>query len=151
MPGAKPYRSNDTDLAATAHDLRLVLGRLKRKLREQAPMGDLSRSQAAVLGHLERDGPATVTALAKLEGVRPQSMGATVAALEVAGFVVGLPDPEDGRQTILSLTKACRDWIEMHRAAREDWLLQAMERELDPAEQRELAGSVRLLKRIVDA
>lgn len=145
----KPSRA-DARLAATAHELRLVLGQLKRKLREQAPAGDLSWSQISVLGHLERDGPQTVTALAKAEGVRPQSMGATVAALEAAGFVIGAPDPDDGRQTILSLTEACRTWIARHRAAREDWLLQAIGATLSAAEQDELARAVRLLKRLVE-
>ena len=137
-------------LAATAHELRLVLGQLKRRLREQAPTGDLSWSQMSVLGHIERDGPATVTTLARAEGVRPQSMGATVAALEAAGLVQGAPDPTDGRQTILSLTDACRTWIAAHRAAREDWLLRAIGEKLAPAEQRELARAVRLLTRLVD-
>lgn len=140
---------DDADLAGAAHELRLVLGRLKRKLREEAPVGDLSWSQVAVLGHLERGGPATATALARLEGVRPQSMGATVAALEAAGMVVGAPDPSDGRRTILSLTDACRDWIETHRARREDWLLDAMRRKLSDAEQRRLADAVALIGRLV--
>ena len=39
------------------------------------------------------EGPATVTSLARAEGVRPQSMGATVAALQEAGLVGGAPDP----------------------------------------------------------
>ena len=137
-------------LAATAHELRLVLGQLKRRLREQAPTGDLSWSQMSVLGHIERDGPATVTTLARAEGVRPQSMGATVAALEAAGFVDGAPDPTDGRQTILSLTATCRTWIEGHRAAREDWLLRAIGEKLAPGEQQELARAIQLLKRLVD-
>jgi len=140
---------SDSQLLAVAHELRLVLGQLKRTLREQAPVGDLSWSQVSVLGHLERDGPATVTTLAKAEGVRPQSMGATVAALEAAGLIAGAPDPKDGRQTILSLTDACRTWIAAHRAAREDWLLQAARRKLTPDEQRELARAVQLLRRLI--
>ena len=40
--------------------------------------------------------------------MRPQSMGPLIAALEAAGLVSGAPDPKDGRQTMLSLTEACR-------------------------------------------
>ena len=45
---------------------------------------------------LEKDGPATASSLARAEGMRPQSMGAVVAALESAGLMRGAPDPTDG-------------------------------------------------------
>jgi DNA-binding MarR family transcriptional regulator len=133
-----------------AAELRVVLGQLKRRLRAQANKGDLSLSQLAVLGTLDREGPATVTTLARAEGVRPQSMGATVAALQEAGLVGGAPDPADGRQVMLSLTEAARSWLKVSRAAREDWLSQAIRSHLTSAEQQELASAVRLLRRIVD-
>ncbi len=137
-----------TDALALAHDLRVVIGRLKRRLREQAYLGDLTWSQVAVLGHLDREGPATVTALARAEGMRPQSMGATVAVLEAAGLISGAPDPKDGRQTLLSLTPACRDLIAAGRAAREDWLLRAIQTTLSAEDIKQLAGAVALLKRL---
>jgi DNA-binding MarR family transcriptional regulator len=136
---------------ALASELRILTGRFKRRLREQSSPGDLTWSQVAVLGHLERDGPATVTGLARAEGVRPQSMGATVAVLETARLISGTPDPADGRRTIYSLTPACRDWIERSRAAREDWLFRAIRAKLAPAEQKLLASAVELLKRLVDS
>jgi DNA-binding MarR family transcriptional regulator len=133
-----------------AHELRVVLGQLTRRLRAQAGKGDLSLSQLAVLGMLDREGTATVTALARAEGVRSQSMGATVAALQEAGLVDGAADPADGRQVMLSLTDAARDLIKANRAAREDWLSQAIRSHLTSAEQQELAAAVDLLRRIVD-
>jgi DNA-binding MarR family transcriptional regulator len=136
--------------ANMASELRVVLGKLKRRLREHANKGDLSLSQLAVLGYLDREGPATVTTLARAEGVRPQSMGASVAALEESGLVVGRPDPVDGRQTMLSLTAAAREWIKASRAAREDWLSQAIRSHLSSAEQEQLARAAPLLRKIVD-
>jgi DNA-binding MarR family transcriptional regulator len=136
---------------AVAGELRVVLGKLKRRLREEANSGDFTLPQMSVLSRLEREGPATVTTLARAEGVRPQSMGATVSALEVAGFVSGAPDPTDGRQTILSLTTACREWIKASRAAREDWLFRAIRTKLTPEEQEQLALTVELLNRLVDS
>jgi DNA-binding MarR family transcriptional regulator len=133
-----------------AHELRVVLGQLTRRLRAQANKGDLSLSQLAVLGTLDREGTATVTALARAEGVRSQSMGATVAALQEAGLVDGAPDPADGRQVMLSLTEGARGFIKASRAAREDWLSQAIRSHLTSAEQQELGSAVRLLRRIVD-
>lgn len=136
---------------ALAAELRVLLGALKRRLRAHASPGDLSLSQLAVLGRLERDGPATVTTLARAEGVRPQSMGATTASLEAAGMIIGAPDPGDGRQTLLSVTPECRTWILANRAAREDWLFHAIRGQLSAREQETLGEAVALLKRIVDA
>ena len=144
-PGTGP-----TNAARLAAELHALVGKLKRKLREQASAGDLTPSQSAVLRHLGRDGPTTVTALAKAEGVRPQSMGATVAGLEALGLVKGAPDAKDGRQTILSLTPSCREMMRSGRAARQDWLLRAIKSKLSAEEQAELAFSLRLLSRIVD-
>jgi DNA-binding MarR family transcriptional regulator len=135
---------------ALATEIHAISGKLKRRLREQASAGDLTQSQLAVLGHLDRNGPTTVTALAKLEGVRSQSMGATVAALETAGMVKGSSDPNDGRQTILSLTPACVALIKNGRAARTDWLLKTIETKLSAQEQAQLAAAIKLLNRLVD-
>jgi DNA-binding MarR family transcriptional regulator len=137
-------------VSALAADLHTVSGKLKRRLREQASAGDLTPSQTAVLVHLEREGPTTVTALARLEGVRSQSMGATIAVLETAGLVKGSPDPEDGRQTILSMTPACRELFRSGRAARQDWLLRSLQTRLTPQEQEQLVAAVKLLNRLVD-
>jgi len=149
---SQPPAGRDTPRAsALAGELRVLIGKLGRRLREQAYLGDLTWSQVAVLGRLERDGPATVTTLARAEGMRPQSMGANISALEAAGLVTGAPDPSDGRQTILSLTPACQDWIKASRAARQDWLFRAIQTNLAPREQEELASAVELLKRLVDS
>ncbi|MFC5525158.1 MarR family winged helix-turn-helix transcriptional regulator [Rhodanobacter ginsengisoli] len=134
-----------------AGDLRVIAGQLKRRLREQASLGDLTLSQVSVLRRLERDGPATVTTLARAEGMRPQSMGANVSTLQAAGFVGSTADPSDGRQTLWSITPACRAWIKAGRAAREDWLFRTLRQKLTSAEQEQLAQAMELLKRVVDA
>jgi DNA-binding MarR family transcriptional regulator len=149
MSERKPA-SKAVDASSLAAELHALNGKLKRKLREQASAGDLTPSQIAVLRHLGQNGATTVTALAKMEGVRPQSMGATVAGLEALGLVKGAPDAKDGRQTILSLTPACREMFRTGRAARHDWLLRAIQRKLSAEEQAQLAFSLRLLGRIVD-
>jgi DNA-binding MarR family transcriptional regulator len=143
-PDASPAAS------ALVAELAELFGKLKRKLRAQGSAGDLTPSQIAVLVHLDRAGPATVSALARLEGVRPQSMGATVASLEDMNLVKGAPDPSDGRQTILSLTPKCTDLIRSGRAARHEWLLRAINSKLTPQEQAQLKAALGLLNRIVD-
>ncbi len=142
---------DDTRALALASDLRILIGQFKRMFRDQASLGDMTLSQVSVLGRLDRDGPATITNLARADGVRPQSMGATVSALETMGLVSGVPDPNDGRQTIWSLTPACRERIRVGRAAREDWLSHAIQKKLSVAEQAQLAHSLALLKRLTES
>ena len=85
-----------------AAEIRTVCGKLKRRLREHGGRDDLTPSQVSVLLRLEKDGSATVSSLARTEGIRPQSMSAVVTPLQEAGLVSGSPDPSDGRQTLMS-------------------------------------------------
>lgn len=137
-------------LAALAGELRISLGKLIRRVREQAHPGDFTSAQKSVLLRLERDGPATVSALARAESVRPQSMRITVAGLEAIGAIRGEPDPTDGRQTLIALTPAFRKTVKASRAAKEDWLVRALQAQLSPQEQGELAAAVNLLQRLAD-
>lgn len=140
----------DVRVAALARGIRSVSGKLKRRLREQGGVGDLTPSQIAVLLRLEKDGPATTSGLARAEAMRPQSMGTVIVALESAGLVRGAPDPRDGRKTLLSLTDTCRQWIGESRAARQDWLSHIIRARLSPHEQDQLATALTLLQRLVE-
>jgi DNA-binding MarR family transcriptional regulator len=147
---SEPADGQPASPAATlALEIRGIAGKLKRRLLEQGDAGDLPPSQIAVLLRLERDGPATTSALARAEAMRPQSMGAVVAALQASGFVAAAPDPADGRQTRLSLTGECRNWIARARAARQDWLSRTIEARLTAPEQAQLAAALPLLQRLV--
>lgn len=147
MPSTLP--KIETELASRlAAELRGALGQLKRKMRQQGGLNDFTPSQIAVLLCLERDGPATVSSLARAEGMRPQSMSAVIAPLEEMGFVAGADDPNDGRKTLMSLTKACKKWVEKGRAARQDWLAQAIQQKLSLQEQKKLSSAIHLLAQI---
>src|SRR5580692_2846744 len=108
--------------SALAAELRAVFGKIKRKLREQGGQNDLTPSQVSVLLRLEKDGPAAVSSLARAEGMRPQSMSAIITSLLEAGLVSGAPDPNDGRQTLMALSRRCQKLLTEGRAARQDWL-----------------------------
>lgn len=137
-------------LAALAGELRVTISRLVRRVREQAQAGDFTNAQKSVLLRLERDGPATVSMLARAEGVRPQSMRMTVGALEAAGVVSGKPDPKDGRQTFVSLTPSFVKHLKSGRAAKEDWLFRALKAQLAPDEHEQLAAATKLLAKIAE-
>jgi DNA-binding MarR family transcriptional regulator len=143
-----PEQPSPAPAVRLAQELRAFTGQLRRRLRAQSDGGDLTPSQTAVLLRLESGGPATTSGLARAEGMRQQSMGAVVAALETAGLVAGSPDPADGRQTLLSLTDRCRDWMAQGRAARQDWLSRTIEDRLSPEEQQQLSAAIPLLQRL---
>jgi DNA-binding MarR family transcriptional regulator len=136
--------------AVIAQELRGVVSKIKRRMREQADIGDLTPTQTSALVRLEKDGPMTTSSLARAEAMRPQSMGTVIAVLEAAGLVSGTADPNDRRQTVLSITEACRTWIEEGRAARQDWLSRTIEARLSSEEQHQLLAAAKLLQRLVD-
>jgi DNA-binding MarR family transcriptional regulator len=136
--------------AALAVELRAIFGKLKRKLREQGGANDWTPSQVSVLLLLEKDGPAAVSSLARAEGMRPQSMSAIIASLLEAGLVSGAPDPNDRRQTLISLSRKCRKLINDGRAARQDWLASTIQERLSAQDQKKLAAALVLLARLIE-
>ena len=143
--------STRTRLAATlAAELRTVSGKLKRRLREHGGRHNLTPSQVSVLLRLEKDDSATVSSLARAEGMRPQSMRPIVTPLQESGLIRGAPDPRDGRQILLSLSPKCLKWIQKGRAARQDWLTTTISRKLSAREQEKLQAALELLTRLVE-
>ena len=146
-----PASPSDTELAfAIALEVRTIFRKIKRYLREQGQHSDLTPSQISVVLRLEEDGPATVSGLARAEGMRPQSMSAVMTPLQVAGFVHGAPDPNDGRQTLMSLTPKCLKWLKESRSARQDWLTKRVSLKLSLHEQERLRAALGLLKKLIE-
>jgi DNA-binding MarR family transcriptional regulator len=132
----------------SAQELRMLFSRLRRRLREVAATDELSPSQVAVLSRLSKDGPASASALAVAERVRPQSMAATLAALDQQGLIRRDPDPDDGRRQLVTLTGPGRERVEGNRSAGAEWLVQAMHERFTEAERRTVLEAVALLDRV---
>jgi DNA-binding MarR family transcriptional regulator len=130
--------------------MRAVFRKLKLHLREHGDNSDLTPSQISVVLRLEKDGSATVSSLARTEGMRPQSMSAVVTPLQELGLVRGAPDPSDGRQTLITLTPKCRKVLQDSRAARQDWLTTRISQKFSAEEQEKLQTALALLTRLVD-
>lgn len=140
-----------TGLAWTlAAEMRAVFRKLKLRYREHGGGNDLTVSQISVVLRLEKDGSATVSRLARAEGMRPQSMSAVVAPLLESGLVAGVPDPSDGRQTLMALTPKCLRWLQEGRAARQDWLATTISHRLSVHEQEKLQSALELLRRLAE-
>lgn len=132
-----------------ARDLRVLFGRLRRTLQQVAATEDLSASQASVLARLAKDGASSASVLAGAERVRPQSMAATLAALEERELIARAPDPEDGRRQVVTLTAAGRERAEGARATREEWLTRAVQERYSERERGVIVEALRLLDRLV--
>jgi DNA-binding MarR family transcriptional regulator len=134
------------DSGLLASELRVVLGRLMRRLRAEHAF---SLSQGAVLGRLDRDGPQSTVQLATAERVRPQSMGQTLAELESQGLISRRPDESDGRRTLLELTQQGRQVLADDRKRREGWLAEAIDG-FSADEREQLNRAVSLLARLTE-
>lgn len=135
---------------ALAEGLWTIYRKLKRRLREQGEQSNLKPSQVSVLLRLRKDGPATVSSLARAEGMRPQSMSAIITSLLEDGLVDGSPDPNDRRQTLLALSEKCLKLLSDGRAATQDWLTTIIQKKLSSQEQETLASAIALLARLID-
>ena len=143
--------SADHELSSViALEMRTVFRKVKLQLRDQGKHGDLTSSQLSVVRRLEEGGPATVSSLARAEGMRPQSMSAVMTPLQQAGLVSGMPDPNDGRQTLMSLTPKCLKWLREGRAARQDWFARRISERLSVCEQEKLRAALRLLRKLAE-
>jgi DNA-binding MarR family transcriptional regulator len=133
-----------------ARDLRIVFGRLRRRLREVATDDDLTASQTAALIRLLKDGPASTSQLAGAERVRPQSMATTLAGLERHELITRTPDPEDGRRQVITLTALGRSHAESDHRGREEWLVTAMQDRYTEQERQTITAALDLLGRLTD-
>ena len=137
-----------TDAAQAARDLRVLVGRLRRRLREVDDVHELTASQLAVLGRLDRDGPASASDLAKAEHVRPQSMAATIAVLDERGLIARRPDPDDGRRQLIELTAQADEAVSGSRRARDEWLERAMRERFSEEERATVVAALQILERL---
>jgi DNA-binding MarR family transcriptional regulator len=136
----------DADEVAGA--LRVSVGLLIRRLRQIRSDGDLTLPEISALARLDRGGPATSAALAKIEQISPQSMGTTLGGLERRGLVERRADPGDGRRIVLSLTDDGLQALRSRREAGTGLLAKALTTEFDDLEREQLAVAARLIERL---
>ncbi|HEV7966579.1 MAG TPA: MarR family transcriptional regulator [Candidatus Acidoferrales bacterium] len=136
-------------LETSVIDFTQAIGLLVRRVRAAAASHELSLTESAVLARLAKDGPATTADLARAEGMKPQSMGTTIAALEEMGIVERKPHPTDGRQVNIELTVKGAALRKSAKDAKRTWLAQAIA-QLDEQEQESLFKAGEIMKRLVE-
>ena len=136
--------------ADLAHDLRMAVMRLARRVRQERGDHGLGLGQLAALATLDRLGPMTAGALAAHEQVRPPSMTRTLAALAEGGYVLRTAAPLDGRQVVVSLTEKARTLLREDRRRRDEWLATLL-LDLDADDRALLAAALPVLEVLADS
>jgi DNA-binding MarR family transcriptional regulator len=137
---------NVNEVAAAIHK---SISIFVRKLRLVAIEGELTPPEYSALSRLDRNGPTTTTAMARVEQITTQSMGATLTSLVDRGFVARRLDPDDGRKSILVLTSAGRKALRSKRDARTLQLAKALSAGFTDAEMNQLMIAAPLIERLV--
>jgi DNA-binding MarR family transcriptional regulator len=136
------------DLLRSAGELRIAVGRIVRRLRQEWESGELTAAELSLLARLEEDGPCGPAALAEAEQVTPPVVCSTVAGLQRHGLVERDPDPRDGRRVILSVTRAGQAELTARRSALSQRVAAALAEGFTPAERQQLIAVVPLLQRL---
>jgi DNA-binding MarR family transcriptional regulator len=148
-PHTRAAQDHDGPGALSA-DLRIALMRTVRRLRAEKSDADITDSQYAVLGLLDRYGALTSAALAEKERVRPPSMTRIVAGLLEAGLVARAAHPDDGRAQLVTLTDAGHAAVDETRRRRDEWLCRQLA-QLPAEDRRVLARAAVVLSELSDS
>ncbi len=141
----------EADPQTLAGALQVSIGLFLRRIRQAQSAGDLTVPESSALARLDWGGPTTAGALAKLEQISPQSMGATLGALETRGLVARRADPDDGRRNLLSLTDSGLEALRNRRNARTEQLAGALASGFTRTERQQLMTSAHLLERLAQS
>lgn len=136
------------DVRDVAGALYVGIGLVRRRLRQMPVPGDLTLPERSALARLDRAGSATPGALARMEQISPQAMGATLAGLEAKGLIRRRADPDDGRRVIYSLTDAGRDAQRDKRSVRTEQVATALADAFTDEELRILEAAAPLIERL---
>jgi DNA-binding MarR family transcriptional regulator len=131
-----------------SQEVRAVISRLRRRILKAAEAEDITLGQASVLARLAGNQGVTASELAAAEGVRHQSMTATVASLTALGLVERRPDPDDGRRLLITPTAEGHRRVAQGRQARQEWLAGELQDKCTEEERRAVIAAMAVLERL---
>ena len=130
-------------------ELRLLIQKVARRIRNMRAGEDLSDSQLGVLFQLEKSDQSPGE-LAAYERVSPPSMNRTLNGLEQAGLVARHPADDDARRVRVTLTAAGTAQIAETRAIRTAWFSERLA-DLTPDERRTLDAAIPVLRHLAES
>jgi len=132
-----------------AHQLRLTVLRLARRVRAERADDAMSDGRLSVLSLLANQGAQTLGSLAESERVTPPSMNRTINALVESGLVTRVADASDGRKVVIDLSEAGRRLVRETRRKRDAWFSARLAK-LTPEERATLDAAAPILRRLAD-
>jgi DNA-binding MarR family transcriptional regulator len=138
------------ELTQVGNDLRIVVGRIVRRLRQGHEAGELTLSELSVLSRLDLCGPLGAGELADQERISPQAMSTIVGVLAEAGVVARGTDAADARRLRLSATAAGQLLLAGRRSQSAARVARALGEVFDADELRQIAAVIPLLERLAE-
>jgi DNA-binding MarR family transcriptional regulator len=139
--------SGEDEEADEARIVRAVL-RLARALRGSARAAEVTGGALGLLATLYRSGPLSAVALARAEGLQPQSLSRLLVRLETDGLIARTVDEDDRRRHVITLTPRGLGALGWSMGERRRWLAQVMHERLSEAERATLAAAADIMLRI---
>jgi DNA-binding MarR family transcriptional regulator len=130
-------------------ELRMLLQRVARRIRNNRADGSMSDTKMGVLFRLETS-PAMPSQLAERERVSPPSMNRTLNGLEEAGLVSRTPHTDDARRVVVTITAAGHALIDETRRLRTEWFSDRIA-ELPAGDRAKLEAVVPVLRRLSES
>jgi DNA-binding MarR family transcriptional regulator len=132
-------------------EARIVRGvlRLARALRRSAPAAELTGGVLALLATLHREGSLSAVALARAEGLQPQSLSRLLARMEADALIERSVDPQDGRRHVIALTGRGLGALDWAMTQRRRWLGSVIEERLTDAERATLVAAAETMLKLV--
>jgi DNA-binding MarR family transcriptional regulator len=134
---------------ADARALAAGLDRLSMWLRKQYPQ-PVSSSTITALDRLAGEGPLRVSELAAREGMTQPGVTLLVNRMAGAGLAERVPDPTDGRASLVRITEAGNALLTERLAARAE-VLRARVARLSTDDQRVLMAALPAIERLISA
>ncbi|MEG3177263.1 MarR family transcriptional regulator [Sphingomonas sp. RB3P16] len=141
--------SADAKESDEARIVRAVL-RLARGMRRSVGASELTGGALALIATLYRDGPLSAVALARAEGLQPQSLSRLLVRLETDALIERAVDPDDRRRHVITLTSRGRDALSSAMTQRREWLGAMMAARLSEAERASLRAAAEIMLRMAD-
>jgi len=130
-----------------ANELRQVISAFVRNAR--VATATVRTSQHETLDLLDTHQALSITDLARLRGVKHQSMRLVINELELQGLVQRQKSPQDARAQLIVLSESARALLADARAKRSEWIAQQIADKLDAAACEDLEKGVAALRKLL--
>lgn len=132
--------------------LRSSISLLHKRLRKQMYSTEsYSITEITTLGRLYNQDHLLPSELATMAKIKTQSMSQILKKMEKQNVIVRIPCKTDRRKTYVSLTDSGRKLVEQTRYERDDWLTNAIRKNLTRDERRTLIRSIEIIQKLAES